>query len=265
MGIGRAVAEELASHGAELILLARGEEDLAATLAALPGNGHLSVAMDVSDLGAWERLVADIDRLDALVTAAGVLGPVGSIDEYGAAEFLRAIEINLVGTVVAVQHCLPLLRAADGGAIVTFSGGGATGPLPRYDAYAASKAAVVRLTENWARDLASDGIRVNAVAPGFVATRIHEATLAAGPDAAGPEYFERTQRDLAEGGVPATEAAELVRMLLDPEAARFSGKLVSAQWDQWREPAFRARLADEVDLATVRRIDDVFFARKEKA
>jgi NAD(P)-dependent dehydrogenase (short-subunit alcohol dehydrogenase family) len=258
MGIGRAIAEELAAAGMELVLVARGEAELEATRAALPGEGHRAHAFDVSDEGAWAEVAAGLDRLHGLVTAAGVLEPVGPVGSYAPSEFRRAIEINLFGTLLAAHHCLPALRAA-GGAVVTFSGGGATGPLPRYDAYAASKAAVVRLTENLAAELAAEGIRANAVAPGFVATRIHEATLAAGPAAVGADYFARTERDLAEGGVPASEAAQLVRLLLDAEAAPFSGKLLSAQWDPWRQPEFRARLAAEPDLATLRRIDDVFF------
>jgi NAD(P)-dependent dehydrogenase (short-subunit alcohol dehydrogenase family) len=259
MGIGRAVAEELAAHGAELLLVARGAAALDEARAALPGGPHETVALDVSDEDAWQELAGRVGQLDGLVTAAGVLDPVGPIDSYEPKDFRRTVEINLLGTLLAVHHCLPALRARRG-AVVTLSGGGATGPLPRYDAYAASKAAVVRLTENLASELAEEGIRVNAVAPGFVATRIHDATLAAGPEAAGPEYFARTERDLTEGGVPANEAAQLVRLLLDREAAPFSGKLLSAQWDPWRDPGFRRRLASEPDLATLRRIDDVFFA-----
>jgi NAD(P)-dependent dehydrogenase (short-subunit alcohol dehydrogenase family) len=259
MGIGRAVAEELAAHGAELLLVARGEEELEETRSALPGHGHEAAALDVSDEDAWMALASRLQRLDGLVAAAGVLEPVGPIGSYEPAEFRRTIEINLLGTLLAIHHCLPALRASRG-AVVTFSGGGGTGPLPRYDAYAASKAGVVRLTENLAAELAEDGIRVNAVAPGFVATRMHETTLDAGPEAAGSEYFARTQRDLAAGGVPASEAAELVRLLLDAVAAPFSGRLLSAQWDPWRDAAFRERLAAEPDLATLRRIDDVFFA-----
>jgi NAD(P)-dependent dehydrogenase (short-subunit alcohol dehydrogenase family) len=259
MGIGRAVAEELASHGAQLVLVARGIDPLEEARHALPGEGHEVHALDVADEQAWSALAPRLERLDGLVNAAGVLGPIGPIGSYEPVEFRRTIEINLLGTLLAVHHCLPALRAARG-AVVTFSGGGATGPLPRYDAYAASKAAVVRLTENLAPELARDGIRINAVAPGFVATRIHEATLAAGPESAGPDYFARTERDLAGGGVPPSEAAELVRLLLDAESAAFSGKLLSAQWDPWRDPDFRARLVAEPDLATLRRIDDVLFA-----
>jgi NAD(P)-dependent dehydrogenase (short-subunit alcohol dehydrogenase family) len=102
-------------------------------------------------------------------------------------------------------------------------------------------------------------VRANAVAPGFVATRIHEATLAAGPDAVGEAYFERTQRDLEGGGVPPELAAQLTAFLLSDEAADINGKLLSAQWDPWQNAEFRARLAAEKDLATLRRIDDQFF------
>jgi len=94
-----------------------------------------------------------------------------------------------------------------------------------------------------------------------VATSIHQSTLAAGPGLAGAEYFERTRAELERGGVPASEAAELVCWLLegDPDAP-FTGKLISALWDAWREPRFRRRLAEERDLATLRRIDDELFA-----
>jgi NAD(P)-dependent dehydrogenase (short-subunit alcohol dehydrogenase family) len=165
----------------------------------------------------------------------------------------------VIGTLLAIGACLPALRAGRG-AIVTFSGGGATGPLPRFDAYAASKAAVVRLSENIAIELASEGVRVNCVAPGFVATDLHLSTLAAGPDLAGADYFQRTRAELESGGVPASHAAELVCQLLEDDAeAPFTGKLVSAQWDSWRDADFRRRLTDEHDLGTLRRIDDVFF------
>jgi len=86
--------------------------------------------------------------LHGLVTAAGVLGPIGVLDELPPSDLVATIAINLVGTMLALRFTLPLLRAARGRA-VTFSGGGGTAPLPRYDAYAASKAGVVRLTETW--------------------------------------------------------------------------------------------------------------------
>ena len=258
MGIGRAVASEIAERGSQIAVVARGREAIDETLASLPGSGHVGLAFDVTDDSGWRDAVAGLDELQGLVCGAGVIEPIGQLGSYDPGDFMRTVEINLFGTFLGVHACLPLLRASRG-AVVTFSGGGATSPLPRFDAYAASKAAVVRLTENLARDLAEDGVRLNAVAPGFVVTRMQEATLAAGPEAAGGDYYERTKRQVAEGGSPARRAAELVAFLLSPEAEGITGKLISAPWDPWDDPGFRARLAAEDDLATLRRIDDQFF------
>jgi NAD(P)-dependent dehydrogenase (short-subunit alcohol dehydrogenase family) len=259
-GIGRAVARSLADRGWRVALLARGREALDDMRAQLPGDGHEAFALDVSEEGAWERMAPSLRDVQGLVCAAATLNPVGPIGTYSTADFRHTLEVNVLGTLNAVRACLPGLRAS-GGAIVTFSGGGGTAPLPRFDAYAASKAAVARFSENLAVELARDGVRVNCVAPGFVASAIHSATLAAGPERAGDAYFARTRTELERGGVPASEAAELVCLLLDDETeARFTGRLISAQWDDWRDPGFRRRLADERDLATLRRIDGRMFA-----
>jgi 3-oxoacyl-[acyl-carrier protein] reductase len=162
---------------------------------------------------------------------------------------------------LALHHCLPRLEAR-GGAAVTFSGGGSTSPLPRYDAYAASKAAVVRLTENVAALADERGIRVNCISPGFVATRMHEGTLAAGAGGAGAEYYERTVAQLADGGVAPERPAALVCFLLSDDAAGINGKLISAPWDPWQDESFRERLRTDRDLAALRRIDEQFFARR---
>ncbi len=258
-GIGRAAAQALAERGWQVTLLARDSHALERTRAELPGAGHEVFTLDVADEHAWERIAPNLKDTQGLVCAAAVLDPIGPIGSYATADFRRTLDINVVGTLLAIEACLPGLRASRG-AVVTFSGGGATAPLPRFDAYAASKAAVVRLTENIAVELAGEGVRVNCVAPGFVATDIHQSTLTAGPEIVGAEYFESTRAQLDRGGVPASEAAELVCTLLEEEPdARFTGKLLSAQWDAWRDPGFRRRLTDERDLATLRRIDDVLF------
>lgn len=235
-GIGAEVVRTLVARGDEVVAVGRD----AKALAAIAGEtGAQPLAVDVTDEGAW----AGVPPVDGLVCAAGVLAPVGPLGSYEPAAFWRTVEINLLGTLLPIHHLRPRT-------VVAFAGGGSTGPRPRYDAYAASKTAVVRLIEN----LADDGMVANAISPGFVATEMHRATLAAGeaaPDAA------RTREMLAEGGVPATEPAELTALLLDDPP--FRGKLISAQWDPWRDPAWRRRLADEPDLATLRRIDDQFF------
>ncbi|MBV9003256.1 MAG: SDR family oxidoreductase [Solirubrobacterales bacterium] len=260
MGIGLEVSRELARRGARVIVAARGHAAIQDALSQLDGEGHEGLRLDVSDRAGWREAINAIDSsgpLHGLVAAAGELGPIGSLEESDPNAFIATVEVNLIGTMLALHHALPRLKATRGRA-VTFSGGGGTSPLPRYDAYAASKAAVVRLTENVA---ATAGVEVNCVAPGFVATRMHQETLRAGPDVAGAEYYERTRRQLAEGGLPATEAAALVCFLLSDDARGISGRLLSAQWDPWREDEFRARLRANKSLGTLRRIDDQLFTR----
>jgi NAD(P)-dependent dehydrogenase (short-subunit alcohol dehydrogenase family) len=261
MGIGLEVSRELARRGARVIVAARGSEAIAGATDGLEGEGHIGIGLDVADPLSWEGAAAEIDAggpLHGLVTAAGILGPIGPLDQLPVDDLIATISVNVIGTMLSLRFALPRLRVA-GGRAVTFSGGGGTSPLPRYDAYATSKAAVVRLTENVA---AGGEIEINAVAPGFVATRMHDETLRAGADAVGAAYYERTQRQVREGGFPATEAAELVAFLLSPESRGITGRLISAQWDPWREDGFRARLREGADLAKLRRIDDQFFVAK---
>jgi NAD(P)-dependent dehydrogenase (short-subunit alcohol dehydrogenase family) len=238
------VSRELARRGARVIVAARGMDAIEQALGDLGDGGHEGLSLDVSDAAAWPDALATVDaggELSGLVTAAGVLGPIGPLETVDVAEAARTIATNLGGTMLALLHAIPRLRAT-GGRAVTFSGGGATSPRPGFDAYAASKAAVVRLTENIA---AAGSIEANCVAPGPVATRMQDAVLAA----ANP----------AGGGFPATEAAQLVCFLLSDEAAGITGRLLSAQWDPWRDEEFRRRLRTERDLATLRRIDDAHF------
>lgn len=261
-GIGAACCRRLAADGARLVLVARDATALAALGASLPGGPHEAIALDVADAAAWqdaEPALAPDGMLDGLVTAAGILAPIGPVGSYAIAEFRRTLEVNLIGTLLAVTATLAPLRRSRG-SIVTLSGGGATGPFPRFDAYAASKAAVVRLTENLAVDLAADGVRCNAVAPGFVVSAMHDETLAAGPERVGAAYFARTRQAVESGGGDSPElAADLVAFLVSAASEGITGKLLSARWDPWREEPFRARLRSEPDLATLRRIDDQFF------
>ncbi len=179
-GIGLEVARVLGARGARVIAAARRAGPLESAVAELPGDGHVALPLDVSERDRWPPAFAAVDQvgpLHGLVTAAGILGPIGALDELAPRDIEHTLAINLVGTALALQQrcrgCGVRRRA------VTFSGGGGTGPLARYDAYAASKAGVVRLTENIAGPTARS--KINCVAPGFVATRMHEGTSAPAP------------------------------------------------------------------------------------
>jgi NAD(P)-dependent dehydrogenase (short-subunit alcohol dehydrogenase family) len=174
-------------------------------------------------------------------------------------EWLRTIETNLFGAYLMVKHVGPLMEGPPRPRIINFAGGGAFSPFEHYSAYAVSKTALVRLTEILAIELASRDIAVNAVAPGFVATEIHEATLREGPARAGQAFFERTVHMLRHGAVPMEVPIACVKFLLSDQAAPLTGKTISASFDPWGAAAFVELIPrlNASDVYTLRRINPV--------
>jgi NAD(P)-dependent dehydrogenase (short-subunit alcohol dehydrogenase family) len=192
--------------------------------------------------------------VEILVNNAGVYGPKGESDTVSFADWARAIEINLYGMFLPSQHGIRQMKKIGRGKIINLSGGGATSPLPRISAYAASKAAVVRLTETLAEEFRGFSIDVNAVAPGALNTRLLEEVLNAGAEAVGNEFYEKALQQRGSGGVPLEKGARLCLYLASPESDGITGKLISAQWDPWENlHAFREKL-DKSDVYTLRRI-----------
>jgi NAD(P)-dependent dehydrogenase (short-subunit alcohol dehydrogenase family) len=178
------------------------------------------------------------------------------LTQINLAQWREALEVNLLGTVYACHYVLPSMIGRRNGSIINFSGGGATSPRPLFSAYGVSKAAVVRLTETIAAEVAQYGVRVNAIAPGAVDTRLQDAVLAAG-NQAGETYARiRTLRESGKGWTPATLPAELAVFLASDEAVLLTGRLISAPHDSWREwtPDRLATLA-KTPWYTLRRID----------
>jgi len=260
-GLGAEIAAHFAAEGATLMLCARDEagvEEVAGRLVAEHGGKALAMRCDVGDPKAVDALVAETERrlgpLDILVNNAGIYGPMGAIEEVDWAEWVQAININLMGTVYPCRAVTPGMKARKRGKIINLSGGGATNPLPGISAYAASKAASVRFTETLALELKPFGIDVNAVAPGALATRMMDQLLEAWPAAAGGAFMERMQKLKDSGGTPLAVGAKCCVWLASEASNGITGKLVAAQWDPYEDfPAHAADL-DESDIYTLRRI-----------
>jgi NAD(P)-dependent dehydrogenase (short-subunit alcohol dehydrogenase family) len=164
-GIGAGIARGLAQAGAQVII------------ADLPGHAARDskplrfAALDVSDAGAVTELAAATPRLDILVNAAGIIRRAA---EYDMETFEQVLDVNLNGTMRTCTAFRPQLRAARGciinlASMLSFFG---SGPAP---AYGASKGAIAQLTKSLAVGWAPDGIRVNALAPGWIATPLTQA------------------------------------------------------------------------------------------
>jgi len=242
---------------ARQVFAARGYQGASIAEITAAGGQAIAVQADVSRAAdverLFERLISRFGRCDGVVHAAGVLGPIGSILEIEEpALWWETLRINLFGTFLVTRAAARCMKQSGGGRIVLYAGGGAAAPFPNYTAYACSKVAVVRFAETTAKEVGPD-VEVNCLAPGFVVTRMHQQTLAAG-ERAGKDFLEKTQTMIEEGGVPATVAAEAAAFLVSDGARGITGKFVAAAYDGYANwPQHLAEL-QETDIFTLRRI-----------
>jgi NAD(P)-dependent dehydrogenase (short-subunit alcohol dehydrogenase family) len=262
-GLGRTMAAAFWQQGADVFLLARSEENLAAICNQLAGDsaGDQRAGFLPVDLAAPEapaRIFASFrefsSKLDVLVNNAAILGPVGPVDENDWEQWQHAIQINLLAPVALCRLAVRQMKAQGGGAIVNLSGGGATAPRPFFSAYATAKAGLVRFTETIAAETGRYGIRVNAIAPGPMHTEMMDAVVQAGPSLAGETEYRKAMEEAQRAApIPATPA-ELAVFLASETAAGINGRLISAVWDPWKDLARHAAELARSDVYTLRRI-----------
>lgn len=223
-GIGLATAKLLHDRGATVLATGRRP----GALDAKSGERWIPVAGDLTDDGFRERLVAAArDRLgglDILVNAAGILVG-GTLESTDLASWDRMLDINLRSIFALTRLAIPLLRARKG-AIVNVSSVTGTRAFPGVLAYCVSKAALDQLTRCLALELATDGVRVNAVNPGVVRTALH--TRGGMDGASYAAFLERGKatHPLGRVGEPA-EVAELIAFLASEQAGWITGETVA--------------------------------------
>ena len=262
-GLGLQVARAYLQAGARgVCICGRDEGALERALAELRAQASdeqrvVGEPADVSDPDDVQRLVAraldELGEVTVLVSNAGVQGATGTVEQADWSEWVKTIEINLLGSVLLARAVVAHMRERGYGKIVQLSGGGATAPMPGLSAYAASKAAVVRFTETLAVELRDDHVDVNALAPGALNTRMLDEVLQAGPERVGEAHYQRALQQQQGGGVPLARGADLAVFLGSAASDGITGKLLSAVWDPWAQlPAHRAEL--DSDVYTLRRI-----------
>lgn len=260
-GIGRAIALALADEGASVVVASRTLSEIEGTAAQVQVLGGRALAIQ-ADVASRADVVSMVDQtiqafgaVDILVNNAGVQGPIGPLVENDADGWIRTVMINLIGTFLCCQAVLPIMIRQRRGKIINLSGGGATGSRLNFSAYAASKAAVVRLTETLAEEVKPYNIQVNAIAPGAAATQMQNEIVAAG-DAAGERALAEARRVLETGGTPLDAPAALAVFLACDDSDGLTGKLIAAPHDDWQSwDADRIAELMSAPWFTLRRMD----------
>ncbi|MEZ4388282.1 MAG: SDR family oxidoreductase [Candidatus Krumholzibacteriia bacterium] len=260
-GIGRAMARHLARRGMRVAVAARTEVQVEDTVAAIAeaGGEALALVCDVLDLESVQAAVTRVcdawDRLDLLINNAGSLVSVGPLWQTDPREWSHDVDVNVRGVYHGCRVAVPVMLAAGRGRIVNLAGGGTAGPFLNASAYATSKAAVMRLTENLAAELdaARAPVRVFAVTPGLVRTAMTEQFLHTDQ---GRRWMQHTAGSLQRGqDVSPQLVSELVAAIAGGELDAYHGRLLSAPHDAGDLPALaRAAegLADDEDRRRLR-------------
>jgi NAD(P)-dependent dehydrogenase (short-subunit alcohol dehydrogenase family) len=263
-GFGFAVAQKFVEEGASVVINGRNKNEIQSAIdklierRVLKKQVIIGFQVDLSThYGANILVLKTTDafkRIDILVNNAGIYGAKGSVDVVSVDDWINTININLISVFKMCHFTVPYMKEHKHGKIINLSGGGATSPLPNLSGYATSKAAVVRLTETLAAECKDFNIDVNAVAPGALNTRLLDEILEAGESVVGKSFYEKALKQKASGGTSLEFGANLCAFLASDESNGITGKLISAQWDKWKEfPLHKDELMNS-DVYTLRRI-----------
>ncbi len=217
-GIGLATIARLASEGATLYAGRRISQ-------AAHADKAEAIDLDVTNEDDWRRVIDHIvdrnGRLDVLINNAGIRESNG-IEETSLEQWRRLIDVNLTSTFLGCRAAVPAIRKAGGGAIVNV--GSITGirGTENMVAYSASKSGVVTMTSSLALDLAKDNIRVNAVCPAAIRTRMVTSWLNSAPDAEAAEAVVLAKHPIGRIGKP-EEVASVIAFLASEDASFMTG------------------------------------------
>ena len=231
-GIGEAAARAFAKAGAKVMLAARSTAEIE-RIAAEIGGGAQAIACDVADFdqvkAAVDATVAAFGRLDVFIGNAGVIGPLGPLEEADPEDWGQVIDINLKGVFIGMKAAAPAMLSQGGGTIITISSGAAHNAVDGWSAYCASKAGAYMLTRCGHVEYGPRGIRVLGLSPGTVATDMQRTIKDSGVS-----HVARLDWSVH---IPPEWPAEALLWMCGPDADEFLGKDVSL-----REEGIRKRV-----------------------
>ena len=257
-GIGQAIALAYAREGARLSLGARSVSELEETADECRKLGAevLITPTDVTDVSQVESLIAaTVERysaIDILINNAGIGGPVGVLQDNDLDAWINTVQINLIGVYLCCRAVVPVMKRQNAGRIVNLSGAGVANAWANMSAYCSSKAAVVRLTEVLALELADTKITVNALGPGSVHTRMWDEMTEDAAKAGADLIHEVGLRVTSGGGASIDRCADLAVWLVGSGADGLSGRIISAFNDDFEYLTPRIPEIMASDLYTMR-------------
>lgn len=258
-GLGEYLALKLLKSGNRVIGISRSKVNSNSDLLKYLNSDYLHYVLDLRNLDLLFQLSQDlpeeiVKNISAVISNAGVYGPLGNLKDIEIEEFIDSININLISPFLLSKVFLPIICSNKKARpkFIQISGGGATKPMYFALSYAASKAGVVRLMESISQEY--KGIcDINSIAPGILNTKLLDNVLDAGIEKVGKEFYENMKKQKINGGTDMSKTSDLVDFLLSTKSDGITGKLISAVWDEYQSWPSIIKQINDSDIFTITR------------
>jgi short-subunit dehydrogenase len=257
--VGRKLTEHLASQGKNLLISARDENSLQRLVQNISQrypNQHFSAFQcDLAFPDQWKLAIEKLNgfNISEYINCSGTQGRLGFSSEIEYKEMNAVFNVNLFSSIFFTNHLVKKMSNIDGLSIIHFSGGGSTSPRPLFMSYSLSKTSLLRYVENFAAENTNENIRINAIAPGIMPSKM-QTEVVGNESLRGSKDYIASIKSLSEENYDSSKLLNLCDFLLTERSKGITGKLISAEWDNWIEwPNYLDQLKD-TELYTLRRI-----------
>jgi 3-oxoacyl-[acyl-carrier protein] reductase len=258
-GLGKYLANYFYQNNFSLYLVSRNKKKLEMLKKHLSKKNKQEIHIyncDLEDQNFIKNLIINFkskfSKIDVLINNAAIQGPIGLISN-NFSFWEKTFKINLYAPILLSYSFANLMKKNSGGSIINISGGGATKPRPNFNAYATSKAALVRMSETLAEELRKFNIRINCIAPGAMPTDMLKEIIKFSSKV-GKAEVHSARKTFSEINLSMKKTCELALFLSSKNAKFITGKLISSIWDNWENFAKYSNELNNTDVYTLRRI-----------
>ena len=256
---GLLLTEHLASKGKDLLLSGRDQDRLEELVQNLfnryPGQNFRAFQCDLAFPDKWNSAIEVLNEfsVNEYINCSGIQGQLGTSSTITYEEMNTVFNVNLFSSIFFTNYFATKLKENDKLSIIHFSGGGSTSPRPLFMSYSLSKTSLLRFIENFALENLNQNISINAIAPGVMPSKmqievVENKTLRESKD------YITSMKSLSDENYDSTKLLDLCDFLLTEKSDGITGKLISAEWDNWAEWPNRLDQLENSDLYTLRRI-----------
>lgn len=256
---GLKITEYLASQGKDLLLSARDENKLQDLIGDIskryPNQNFRGFSCNLAIPESWKSAIDVLNNFTVheYINCSGIQGQLGPSSELDYKEMNDVFNVNLFSSIFFTNHFGNRTKKSDKLSIIHFSGGGSTGPRPLFMSYSLSKTALLRFVENYAVENSNRNIRINAIAPGLLPSKMQSEVIRNERLFDSRDYFN-SLKSLSEESYDSTKLLNLCDFLLTDKSEGITGKLISVEWDNWAEWPNNLDQLRNSDLYTLRRI-----------